>query len=104
LQKYTSSVIVKEALDLLDREPRMDLVLMDIMMPVMDGYEAMKGDRDKCIPLVPMIIRQSPWKLTGYCLLCVFAFTNKRATQIQDTRFDNSSRIAPPGQIVCCCS
>jgi CheY-like chemotaxis protein/putative methionine-R-sulfoxide reductase with GAF domain len=60
----------QEALDMLAKEP-VDLVLMDIMMPVMDGYEtikrireqpefdsvpilaltakAMKGDREKCL-------------------------------------------------------
>jgi CheY-like chemotaxis protein/HAMP domain-containing protein len=61
----------KEGLEILDANPDVDLVLLDIMMPEMDGYEitrlirrdsrrqhlpvvaltakAMKGDREKCI-------------------------------------------------------
>jgi signal transduction histidine kinase/CheY-like chemotaxis protein/CHASE3 domain sensor protein len=75
LEKHNMNVISamdgKEALNILEQNPSVDIVLMDMMMPEMDGYQsttrirrnakykqlpilavtakAMKGDREKCI-------------------------------------------------------
>jgi signal transduction histidine kinase/DNA-binding response OmpR family regulator/HAMP domain-containing protein len=74
-ERYNINVITaesgKEAIQILNENPKIEMVLMDIMMPEMDGYEttqkirrehknnllpiiavtakAMKGDRQKCI-------------------------------------------------------
>jgi len=48
------------ALDLLNENPEVDLILMDVMMPVMDGYEAMR------------IIRNTP-KIKDIPIICLTA-------------------------------
>ena len=55
----TSAQNGKEALELLQNtENKFDIVLMDIMMPVMDGYEAMreikKNNRINSIPIIAL--------------------------------------------------
>ncbi|MBU0675602.1 MAG: response regulator [Proteobacteria bacterium] len=49
----------RKALDILDKEPGVSLVLMDIMMPEMDGYTAMKKIREspkfyRCVPIIAL--------------------------------------------------
>jgi tubulin-specific chaperone A len=48
----------KEGLEVLNKNPGINLVLMDIMMPEMDGYEAMeeirKQDRYKNLPIIAL--------------------------------------------------
>jgi CheY-like chemotaxis protein len=48
----------RQALELLDRTPGVDLVLMDIMMPELDGYETMRAIRERpefrALPIVAL--------------------------------------------------
>jgi len=54
----------KEALEVLDTEDRIDLILMDIMMPVMDGLAAIKNikadSRFKDIPIIAITAKTMP--------------------------------------------
>jgi two-component system chemotaxis sensor kinase CheA len=46
----------KECLDILHADPLFDLVLMDVMMPIMNGYEAMAAIRqDPILKGLPII-------------------------------------------------
>jgi CheY-like chemotaxis protein len=56
--KVTYATNGRKALEALDSNPSIDLVLMDIMMPEMDGYQAMreirKSEKHKDLPIISL--------------------------------------------------
>lgn len=54
----------REALEIFEKNPEIDLILMDVMMPVMDGYEATQEIRKmtigKNIPIITLTAKSHP--------------------------------------------
>jgi len=69
--EVTSAESGAEAIAVLERDPLIDIVLMDIMMPGMDGYAAMRAirrsDRFKSLPIIAVTGKVVPGE-RGRCL------------------------------------
>jgi CheY-like chemotaxis protein len=75
----------KEALEILKTEKGIDLVLMDIMMPEMDGYEAIKSIRDDLKNKIP-IIALTAKAMTGDREKCIEAGASDYITKPVDVQ------------------
>ena len=69
LKKHGMNIVIADngqmALDKLHEQPDIELVIMDIMMPVMDGYQAMREIRSGSgsyshIPIIALTARAMP--------------------------------------------
>ena len=77
LEKYNMTVIPamdgKEALQLLKDHPEVDIVLMDMMMPELDGYESIKSIRKKPATKKIPVIAVTAKAMTGDREKCIAA-------------------------------
>lgn len=68
LKKHGLNIVIADngqmALDKLKEHPNIELILMDIMMPVMDGYQAMQAIRSQpafgTVPIIALTARAMP--------------------------------------------
>ncbi len=96
----------REAIETLTRNPNVDLVLMDIMMPEMDGLtamreirkrpewkklpiialtaKAMRDDQEKCLPRAPTTTLRNPWTWRSCCHWCVSGCQSSRPVAATD--------------------
>ncbi len=62
--KVVTAADGKEALEIMRKNPKPDIVLMDMMMPVMDGYEALEIMKTKYelkdIPVIAVTAKAAP--------------------------------------------
>jgi CheY-like chemotaxis protein len=84
----------KKALEVLDENPACDLILMDIMMPVMDGYQAIKAiraqERFARLPIIALTAKA----MTGDRKDCLQAGANDYLTKpIDQTRLLSMMRV-----------